>query len=160
MWLIVNWAHMNNNQWYLYQNTNIMQSVQESPCWIRTIQAADRYAKINHWGWVTHIFATEQGRHWFRWWLVAQSASSHYLNQCWLYLFRWWLFALSVPSYYLIQCWITIGCDHRNLFQWHLRQNTITFIDGNAFENVDRKMTAILFRPQCVNIFIVHLRVS
>ena len=30
-----------------------------------------------------HICVSELGHHWFRWWLVACSALSHYLNQCW-----------------------------------------------------------------------------
>ena len=33
-------------------------------------------------------------------------------------------------------------------------QNSCIFIQGNAFENVVWKMTAILSRPQCVNIHI------
>ena len=33
---------------------------------------------------VPHICINELGQHWFRWWLVACSAPSHYLNRCWL----------------------------------------------------------------------------
>ena len=32
---------------------------------------------------VPHICVSELGHHWFRYWLVAYSAPSHYLNQCW-----------------------------------------------------------------------------
>ena len=31
---------------------------------------------------VPDICVRESGQHWFRWWLVACSAPSHYLNQC------------------------------------------------------------------------------
>ena len=30
-----------------------------------------------------HVYVSESGQHWFRQWLVAYSAPSHYLNQCW-----------------------------------------------------------------------------
>ena len=30
-----------------------------------------------------HICVSESGQHWFRWWLLAYSVPSHYLNQCW-----------------------------------------------------------------------------
>ena len=30
-----------------------------------------------------HPCVSELSQHWFRWWLVAWSAPSHYLNQCW-----------------------------------------------------------------------------
>ena len=33
---------------------------------------------------VLHIFIRELGQPWFRWWLNACSAPSHYLDQCWL----------------------------------------------------------------------------
>ena len=42
------------------------------------------------------------GEHWFRQWLVAYSAPSRYLNQCWV-IFNWTL---------------------RNNLQWNLNQNT------------------------------------
>ena len=31
---------------------------------------------------MTHICVSELGQHWFRYWLVAWSVPSHYLNQC------------------------------------------------------------------------------
>ena len=37
---------------------------------------------LTHWGQVTHIFTSKLCDHWFRQWLVACSAPSHYLNQC------------------------------------------------------------------------------
>ena len=35
--------------------------------------------------------------------------------------------------------------------QWNLNRNSYIFIQENALENVVRKMSAILSRPQCVN---------
>ena len=32
-----------------------------------------------------HVRVSELAQNWFRWWLVACSATSHYLNQCWLF---------------------------------------------------------------------------
>ena len=37
---------------------------------------------LTHCDWVTHI-CQENNHHWFRYWLVAWPAPSHYLNQCW-----------------------------------------------------------------------------
>ena len=66
--------------------------------------------------------------HWFRWWLVAWPAPSHYLNQCWN-IVNW-----------------TLG----NKFQWNLNRTLYIFIQENAFENVVRNLAAILSRPKCV----------
>ena len=41
-----------------------------------------------HWGRVTLICVSKLGHIWFRWWLAACSAPSHYLNQCW-YIYNW-----------------------------------------------------------------------
>ena len=79
-------------------------------------------AHLTHWGGVTHICVVELGHHWFRWWLVACSASSHYLNQCWN-IVNW-----------------TLG----NKLQWNLNQNLHNFIQENVFENVVWEMSAIL----------------
>ena len=51
-------------------------------------------------------------QHWFRLWLVAYSAPSHYLNQCWL-----------------IVSWTPM-----NKFLPNFNQNTKLFIHENAFE--------------------------
>ena len=96
---------------------------------------------ISHWGRVTHIsvgninsIGSENGlspgrRQAIIWtkWLVAWSAPSHYLNQCWN-IFNW-----------------TIG----NKLQWNSNRNSNIFIQENAFENVVSEMAAILSRPQC-----------
>ena len=61
---------------------------------------------LTHLTLVPHICVSEWGQHWFRWWLVAYSAPSHYLNQCWI-IVRWTL---------------------RNTLQWNFNQNTKLFI--------------------------------
>ena len=38
---------------------------------------------LTHWGQVMHICISRLDHHWFRQWLVAWSAPSHYLHQCW-----------------------------------------------------------------------------
>ena len=70
----------------------------------------------------------QTNRHWFRQWLVAWSAPSHYLNQCWD-----------------IAHW-----THRNKLQWNFYQNSYIFIQENPFENGVWKMASILSRHQCV----------
>ena len=77
---------------------------------------------------VQHICISDLGQHWFRLWLVACSAPSHDLNQCWL-IVNWTL---------------------RNKLQWNLNRNSIIFIQEIAFECVVCEMAAILSRPQCV----------
>ena len=39
---------------------------------------------------VPHICVSESVQHWFRWWLVAYPAPSHYLKQCW-FIVNWTL---------------------------------------------------------------------
>ena len=72
-----------------------------------------------HW-WSNH--------HWFRWWLGAWSAPSHYLNRFWNIVNR------------------TIG----NKLQWNFDCNWYIFIQENAFENVVWKMGPFS-RPRHVN---------
>ena len=80
--------------------------------------------------WVTHIYMRRySNQHWFRWWLVAWTAPSHYLNQC-----------LSIINWTL-----------RNKFQWNFNQNSSIFIQENAFENFVCEMASILSRRQCVD---------
>ena len=52
------------------------------------------------------ICASASGKHWFRWYFVAYSAPSHYLNQCWI-IVNWTL---------------------RNKLQWNVDQNIKLFI--------------------------------
>ena len=78
--------------------------------------------------------------------------SDAYLRQ-WNYhhWFRWWLVAWSVPSHYLNQCWNIVNWTLGIKFQWNLNQNQYIFIQENAFENVVCEMAPISSRPQCVN---------
>ena len=68
-------------------------------------------------------------RHWSREWLVAWSAPSHHLNQCWI-IVNWTL---------------------RNKLWWNRNRNSNIFIQENAFESVVCETAAILSLPQCVN---------
>ena len=99
--------------------------------------------------WVLHICISELGQHWFRQWLVACSAPSHYLNQCSL-IVNWTL---------------------RNKLRWNWNKNMKLFIYKNVFKNVVCKMAAILSmgdefipfngRPCiCTSYHISHLRSS
>ena len=70
----------------------------------------------------------QSSHHWFRKWLVAWSAPSHYLNQ-------WW----NIVDWNLT-----------NKLQWNFNRNSNIFIQYNALENIVCEMPAILSRPQCV----------
>ena len=76
----------------------------------------------------TCICVSESGQLWFREWLVAYSAPSYYLNQCWL-IVNWLL---------------------TNKLQWNLNQNINLFVDENAYENIFCEMKAILSRGRWV----------
>ena len=75
----------------------------------------------------------ETNHHWFRKWLVAWPAPSHYLNQC----------------------WIIVNSTLRNKLQWNFNRNQYIFIEGNALENVVCKMASISSRRQWVNYSVV-----
>ena len=70
----------------------------------------------------------QSSQHWFRQWIVAWSAPSHYQNQC-----------SDIVNWSL-----------RNKLQWTFNHNSHIFIQDNAFENVVWKITAILPRSQCI----------
>ena len=78
---------------------------------------------------VTHICAGKVGHHLFRWWLIAWSAPSRYLNQC----------------------WNIVNWTRRNNFQRNFDRKSNIFIQQNAFEDVFCEMAVILSRSQCVN---------
>ena len=44
----------------------------------------DTFVLLTHRTLMPHICVRELGQHWFRWWLVACLAPSHYLNRHWL----------------------------------------------------------------------------
>ena len=76
-----------------------------------------------------HVHINESGQYWFRWWLVVYSATSHYLNQCWV-IVNW-----------------TLG----NKLQWNFNQNKKLFFHENASVKIACKMGAILSRGRWVN---------
>ena len=78
---------------------------------------------------VPHICVSESDQHWFRQWLVACSAPSHYLNQC-CYIVNW---------------------TFRNKLQWNLNRNTKLSIQENAYDNIVCEMAAILSSRTWVN---------
>ena len=67
-------------------------------------------------------------------WLVAYSASSHYVNVCWN-IVNW-----------------TLG----NKLQWNFNRSSNIFIQENAFENVVCEKASILFWPQCVKVGLMN----
>ena len=69
-------------------------------------------------------------------------------NQHW---FRQWLVACSAPSHYQNQCWNIVNKTLRNKLQWIFSRNSNIFIQENAFESVVCEKVAILSRPQWVN---------
>ena len=77
-----------------------------------------------------HICINNLGHYWFRKWLVAWSAPSHYLNQC----------------------WNIVNWNFGNKLQWNFNQNFNIFIQENAFENVICEMSAILSRPHVLTL--------
>ena len=84
------------------------------------------------------VCISESGKHWFRLWLVAYSAPSHYLNQC---------------------C-IIVNWNLRDKFQWKFNQYSKFFIRENAFENVVCEMAAILSRERWLKVVTVAVSVG
>ena len=70
-----------------------------------------------------HIIVSASDQHWFREWLAAYSAPSHYLNQCWV-LVNWTL---------------------RNKFQWSFNQNTQLLL----IHEVHLDISSVKWRPFC-----------
>ena len=66
-------------------------------------------------------------------------------------IWKVWLVAWSAPSHYLNQCWNIVNRTIRNKKQWNFYLNSNIFVHENAYENVVWKMVAILSRPECVN---------
>ena len=66
-------------------------------------------------------------------------------------LVRLWLVAYSAPSHYLKQCWFIVNWTLRNKLQWKFNQNTKLFIHENASQNIVYEMASILSLPQWVN---------
>ena len=62
-----------------------------------------------------------------------------------------WLVAWSAPSHYLNQCWNIVHWNLGNKLQWNFNRYSNLFIPENGFESVVCEMAAILSQPQCVN---------
>ena len=83
---------------------------------------------LTHLPLVPHICVSESDQHWFRKWLVAYSAPSHYLNHS----------------------WVVVNWSLMNKLQWKLNRNYNIRIQENAFECVVYEMAAILSRGSWV----------
>ena len=125
-----------------------------------TCQNKDANCSIPSW-WSVAMGVVCQFSAWWFWvmiWLNSLRPSDAYMrqwsNQHW---FRQWLVAWSAPSHYQNQCWNIVNKTLRNKLQWNLHQNSYIFIQENAFENVVWKTAAILSRPQCVNTLLTVL---
>ena len=65
--------------------------------------------------------------------------------------FRYWLVAWSAPSHYLNQCRNIVNWTLENKLQWNFNQNSNIFIQENALKNDVCETASILSQPQCVN---------
>ena len=107
-------------KWIYDQSCNVLSECQRSDIcvhgWIYSVGPSDAYMRqlTNH--------------HWFRQWIVACTAPSHYLNQC----------------------WNNVNWTIKNKFSGIFIKIDIFFQDS-AFEYVVWKLAAILYRRQFVN---------
>ena len=72
---------------------------------------------------VPHICVIELGQHWFRWWLVAYSVPSHYLNQCWIGL-DW----ICLTTTHVLQDILSIGPLETNFSGILIQIQNLTFM--------------------------------
>ena len=63
----------------------------------------------------------------------------------------WNILAWTAPSHYLNQCWNIFNLTLRNKLQWNFTWNSNIFIHENILENVVCVISSILSQPQCVN---------
>ena len=91
--------------------------------WFRSVTCRELY-HLTQRSLLTHIYVNESGQHWFRQWLVACTAPSHYPNQSW-FIVNWFFI---------------------DKLQWNFNQNTKPFIHENASENIVCENAAFLFR--------------
>ena len=101
---------------FVYKHSSSNWNIFLTWCRVNSLRPSDAYMrrKTNH--------------HWFRLWLVAWTAPSHYMNQCWN-IVNWTL---------------------RNKLLWYFNRNSNIFIQENALENVVCEMAYSLSRPECV----------
>ena len=64
------------------------------------------------------------------------------INQHW---FRWWLVAWTAPSHYLNQCWNIVKWTPRNKLQWNFNWNSYIFI-----QKMHLKISSAKWRPYCL----------
>ena len=82
---------------------------------------------------------------------IRDSMVINSLRSCDVYIRRFrWLVAWSAPSHYLNQCWNIFNWTLRKKLQWNFNRNFNTFIQENALERIVCETEAILSRPQCV----------
>ena len=75
-----------------------------------------------HGGRVMHICTGKLSNYWVRWWLVACSAPSHYLNQCW-YIVNWTLRNILKWNIYTFSA----GLGSIPIFQFNSNSNSVIF---------------------------------
>ena len=63
-----------------------------------------------------------------------------------------WLVACSAPSHYLNQCWNIVSLTLKNKLQWNVNRNSNIFIHENECENVVCEIAALLCRLHCVKL--------
>ena len=68
------------------------------------------------------------------------------------------LVAYSAQSHYLNQCWDIVNWTLGNTIQWNFNQNTKLFIHENASEIIVCETVAILSRGRRVNVFARYIR--
>ena len=68
--------------------------------------------------------------------------------------FRHWLVAWTAPSHFLNQFWNIVNWNLRNKLQWNLNRTSYIFIQENAFKKC---MSSRIWRPFClgINVFLV-----
>ena len=68
-----------------------------------------------------------------------------------------WLVAWTAPSHYLNQCWNTVNWTIGNKLQWNFNRNPNIFIQENAFENVGCEIASILSRPHHLGVSSIYV---
>ena len=96
-------------------------------------------SNLTHWGRVTHICVSN--------WFIIGSDNGLSPGPVW-----------PAPSHYLNQCWNVVDWTPGNKLQWNFSLDIYILFTSfiHTFENVARKMAAILSRPHCVEAIIVN----
>ena len=71
-----------------------------------------------------------------------------WINHHW---FRQWLVAWPAPSHYLNQCWNIVNWTPRNKLQWNVNRNSYIFIQENQL-----KMSSGIWRPFCLGLNVLR----